>query len=315
MRNLEYFSPSSFSIYEKSKEEFFLQYLADVKAPRLAQTKPMSIGSAFDAYIKNFLHDNLFGKGHDPKFDLITLFNTQVEKQNRSWAFEHGRYVFDCYRKSGALSDLMLELESSKSKPNFEFEIRGPIKNVTLLGRPDLYFINKHGNKIILDWKLNGYCGNYNTSPISGYLKLRPYGGQHRDCFAGPFNGSIINLNQYLNIVRPDWAIQLSLYAWLLGCEIGEQFIVAIDQIVAKPSKTDYPDLRIAEHRLRVQSDFQQQLFSKIELAWETVHSNHYFRELSLEESQAKCIQLEQKANALRNPTTEQDVIFNSMTR
>src|SRR4051812_28236093 len=113
MRNLQHLSPSSIGIYEKSPDEFYIQYLADIRAPRMAQLPVMAIGSAFDAYVKSFLVEALFGKNHDPKFNLLTIFEAQVEPQNRDYCFEAGKYLFDCYKKCGALSDLMLELQAS----------------------------------------------------------------------------------------------------------------------------------------------------------------------------------------------------------
>lgn len=314
MRQIQYLSPSSISIYNRSKEEFYITYLADVKAPRLPQNVFMAIGSAFDAYVKSFLHQHLFGKDNDPKFALLTLFEAQVEIQNRDKAFEHGKYCFEQYKKSGALADLMLELEASKSRPMFEFEVRGDIGGVILLGKPDLFFINRHDNKMLLDFKVNNFYGKSVISPMRGYIKYRPYGGAHKDCYIAAHNGTMINMSQYLDETRKEWAEQLSIYGWLLGCEVGEQFIVAIDQIIGLPAG-DLPEIRVAEHRLRIRKEFQEAFHLSVKRIWEIVHSDHYYREMSKEESQARCQQLETRANTLANPITKTDVIFNAMTR
>ena len=52
MRQPEHLSYSSFSLWYKDRDEFFIRYLAETKAPRLPQERYMSIGSAFDAYAK-----------------------------------------------------------------------------------------------------------------------------------------------------------------------------------------------------------------------------------------------------------------------
>src|SRR4051812_14365124 len=111
MRKIEYLSPTSLELFYKNQQEFYLRYLSDKRPPRIPQDRPMSVGSSFDAHAKSYLHQNLFGKGHDPKFDLKNLFEAQVEPQNRDWALAAGQHAFDVYKRSGALADLMLDLQ------------------------------------------------------------------------------------------------------------------------------------------------------------------------------------------------------------
>lgn len=325
MKRIEYLSPSGIQAYLNDPEEFYMYYLSDLRPPRFPQTKPMSIGSAFDAYAKSFLHERLFGKGNDSRFEMNTIFESQVEPHNRDWARVNGQYVFDCYKKSGALADLLLELESSVGSPRFEFEVKGVINGVregvtknlggvTFLGKPDVHYINKHGTTVVFDFKVNGYCGNYNTSPKPGYIQMRPGGGAHKNCIPMNWRGSMINVGQYLEDIDEQWARQLGIYSWLCGVEVGEECVVAIDQIVAKPG-AGKPELRIAEHRLRIKPDYQWTTYKLAEEIWDRCTKGHYFRELSSEESQAKCEQLDRKAMMLAKPATEEDKIFNAMTR
>lgn len=333
MRKIEYLSPSSIASYLKNRDEFYLTYLADARAPRFAQTQPMSIGSSFDAYVKSFLHEALFGKNNDPKFNLKTLFEAQVEPHNRDWAWEHGAYAFECYKRSGALGDLMLELQSSIGTPRFEIDVKGAINGyregitkrtpdgVTFLGKPDVFYINKHGTNVNLDFKVNGWCSKNNVSPMKGYIKIRSgdgvptLTGPHKDCIPMAWNGAVINCGHFLEDLDEDWARQLTIYGWLCGVDIGADFIIAVDQMVCKPSSSKYPSVRIAEHRLRVRPEYQWRLFAQAQEIWDIIRSNHYFRELPLAESQAKCEMLEKQANQLRNPATAEDAIFNQMTR
>lgn len=80
-----YLSPSQLSLWENNKEEYYLQHLSEVRAPRVPQMNYMSIGSAFDAYVKSAMHEVLFGKGTDSRFEFDTLFSEQVEEHNRDW--------------------------------------------------------------------------------------------------------------------------------------------------------------------------------------------------------------------------------------
>src|SRR5690348_832596 len=125
MRQPRYLSPSALKTFEKSPVEYYLRYLSDQKPPNFPQTQPMAIGSAFDAYVKNFLHERLIGK--DPKYELDTLLEMQVESHNRDWSRLHGLHVFTEYKNSGALADLMLELKGSIGNPRFEFEVQANV--------------------------------------------------------------------------------------------------------------------------------------------------------------------------------------------
>lgn len=319
MRKLEYLSPSSIAAWLKDQQEFYLTYLSEIRAPRFAQTQPMAIGSAFDAYVKSFLHEALIGK--DPKFELRTLFEKQVEPHNRSWAWDHGKYAFQCYKDYGALGDIMVDLQQSKSSPRFEFDITGKIDghfgNVMLLGKPDVFYMNREGCHVILDFKVNGWCGANTTSPKPGYIRIRSHGasvGAHKNCFVQLHRGMLINCGSYFEDIEKDWARQLTIYALLCGAELGSDFIVAVDQFACKPEST-YPNIRIAQHRAKISPGFQQKVMIEAENIWEIINSNHIFRDMSLEESQQKCEFLDKRANQLKNPKTEEDVLFNRMTR
>lgn len=329
MRTPEYLSPTSISLWRKSKEEFFLNYLADIRAPRLPQTQPMSIGSSFDAHVKSFLHEALFGKGFDPKFELQNIFEAQVEKHNRDWAIIHGKYAFDCYKKCGALLDLMLELKSAVGTPKFELDVKGAVsghregvtKNlgpVTFLGKPDVFYINKTGTYVILDWKVNGWCSNRMASPMRGYCRLRTptgvHGGPHRECQMMIWGGQMINVAHMLEQLEDDWARQLSIYAWLCGMQIGDPFIVAIDQLSCGPSGGVFPLVRVAEHRLRVSPDHQWRVFAEAEELWHTVHSDHIFRNMSITESADRCKMLTAQAKGLAGSGSDEDQLFAEMT-
>ena len=303
MRIPKYLSPTSLGTWEKDQEEFYLRYLADTRPPRMPQTQPMSVGSAFDAYVKNYYHSALFNT-LDPRFELDTILEEQVEKHNLDWARKAGKYVFECYRTSGALADLLTELKKSQSEPRFEFTLEQEIFGVPLLGKPDLFFTHKFGAPIILDWKVNGFCSKYPKSPNRGYLRVRDgwvgvpsrnANAMHKDAIPMKHCGVVINIAEFLENIEKSWATQLCTYAWLCGAEIGSEFVVALDQIVAKPDAPDKPRLRIAEHRCLISADFQRKTVSRYSELWEIVNSNHIFRDLSLTDSSTRCSMLDQQ--------------------
>lgn len=316
MKTISHLSPSSIATFLANREEFYLNYLSDKRPPRLPQTVPMSIGSAFDSYVKSFMHEKLIGP--KPEFEFQTLFEAQVEPQNRDFALQAGKHCFDIYMKSGALADLMVDINRGIGKPKFELEIKGVVngyregvtketaEGVVFLGKPDLFFINKEGAHVILDWKVSGYVSRYNTSPMQGYTRLREitaltgmpvFKGCHKDAIVMPFNGIMINHAGYLEEFNEDWARQLAIYSWLLGIEVGTEFICAVDQLVCNNKGNffdpkDYskyrPEIRIAEHRLKISKDFQWKTFAQAQEIWEIVHSDWIFRDVAYEISVAK---------------------------
>lgn len=307
MKTIEYLSPTSISKYIESPEDFYLRYLADVSPPREPQTQAMSVGSAFDAYVKSYLHNSLFGNT-DSRFEFNTIFESQVEVHNRDFAKAAGYDCFDVYKKTGALNDLMIMLSKASNTPRFEFELHGVIHSrdmggVILLGKPDVHFISEKGVNVILDWKVNGYCSQ--ASPKKGYLRSRPDNARHKEVLSAWFEDIEYNTALTLDQVDVDWARQLSIYSWLLGMDVGSKFIVAIDQLACRAT-----GIRIAEHRAMVDINFQHSLYERAQQIWDRVHSNHYFQDMVLEDSIAKCTMLEDMAKASWSSDPEFEAIL-----
>lgn len=317
MRKPEYMSPSSLKCFEGNRKEYYLRYLADHKPPKFPQTRPMSVGSAFDAYCKSHLHYALCGNyGPDDAYVKDKIFEAQVEPCNRDWAKRAGEWAFKQYQASGALADLMLELSQSVNTPRFEFGIKdfvhGSAGTVPLFGKPDIFFINSQGCRIILDWKVNGFCAGSPTSPYKGYVFVRdswlpsvrkPSQRNrlpHKDCWPEDFKGIKINKRLPMEQVDDEWGAQLATYLWLLGEEIGsEDIVTGIEQLCGVPTGDEFPLLRCASHRNRVSSDFQYHLHERYVFAWNTIESGHIFTDLPLDESLAVQAELDKMAETL----------------
>jgi hypothetical protein len=290
IRKPEYLSPSAIKIFEADIEDYAVKYLLKNRTPRMPQTEPMAVGSAFDAYVKSYLHYNLFGNyGPDDAYNLDNIFEQQVEEHNRDFARVAGKHCFDEYLRLGALADLMTELQKAIGPPRFEFSISGTIRldeyEAPLLGKPDCYFTNDQGVRVVYDWKVNGYCANRNTSPMKGYVCCRDGSSryQHRDAVVTPFKGVNINCVLFLEDANKEWADQLSIYSWLLGEPVGSENVVfGIDQITGPKCA------RISSHRLRIRPTWQYRLMERIGQIWSIIQSGHIFREMTREESDAK---------------------------
>lgn len=300
MRVTKYLSPTSIALWNKSIEEFYQQYLFDIRLPRMAQTRPMSIGSSFDAYVKSELHYLINGhNGKDDKFKLEVLFEKQVEPHNRDWAFTEGKYVLDAYKSLGAFDDLLVQIKHDKAEVRFETDLQGPIGDAVLMGKPDCYYFNRDNHPIILDWKVNSYLSKSPKSPEKGYLKLRgdPKKSRYPKAVPGDHKGTEVNIAMYFEEANQEWACQLSIYAWLCGAPIGGDFIVAIDQLVCNGSDGESrpTSIKVAEHRALVGPQFQKDFYAQVQKIWKQIQSGHIFADLSLSDSQERCRQLDEQ--------------------
>ncbi len=271
MRQPKYLSPTSLKLWERDQEEFYITYLSEIRLPRPPQTQPMSVGSAFDARAKSFLYGKLVGENE--KYEFQSLFESQVEPHNRDWALGAGEDAFKAYKLSGALGDLMIELETATTTPRFEFDVRATIAGVPILGKPDIYFIGE-GIRVILDWKVTGFCAVSKKSPTKCYINVRdgftvPHKasrnrGPHKDVFIENFNGIRINSRHKMEEINDAWALQCTLYAWALGEEPGsEQLVIGIDELCGPRGEQ-----RIASHRNKVGYEYQMILIDRIKAAW-----------------------------------------------
>ncbi len=320
MRKPAYISPSSLGLWESDREAFYLKHLAETRSLNPPQTDYMAIGSAFDAYVKAALHIALFGAGKDPQFEFEALFTEQVEPQNRDFCLAAGRYAFDAYVTAGAYDDLLQDLGDSKFAPQFEFRVDKTIDGVPLMGKPDCRYIHQSGAHIILDWKVNGFCSKYGATPYKFYSMIRDGWGTEtakpsRNC-SKPHKGFVeldykgVKIgSHYLEDTCKDWADQLAIYGWMLDEEVGsEDVIVCIDQLASKRREDAFPLLRIATHRCRISTKWQNQLVQRLTSCWRAIQAGHIFSDVSKEESEAQQEILELEAKYMSLGTGQGDV-------
>lgn len=289
MRLPKYLSPSALMTWEKDPEEYYIKYLAANRPPKIPQDRPMSIGSAFDAKVKAYLCKCLFD---DDRLPYEKIFEEQVEEQNRDWARKEVEPLFQWYLSLGALADLLTELQDAVGEPRFEFSVEGKITHfsvefgVPILGKPDIYFVNRSGGHILYDIKVNGFCSKSKVSPAKGYVKVRGKGRNenqpHPDAFLQEVDGIVINVAHPMDIVNTQWATQLTTYSWLVGEPIENDCIIGVEQILNDGS-------RIAHHRCKVNKSFQRSCFERYASLWKIIHSRHIFQDMSEEESLKRC--------------------------
>jgi hypothetical protein len=282
-----------------------MKYLSGVPDQSKAQTLAMAAGSAFDAFVKSNLCHHIFGKC-PTGYELESLLVSQVDSEILDAARDAGKYIFERYVICGAYAELLDWICRSDSDPKFEFTLTGEVDGIPLIGKPDCWFTHK-GAQVVLDWKVNGYCGSSATSPKKLYAYCRDTwdhtmgkptrggDGSHKSYEPIDFHGMQVG-KHWLDDVDKSWSDQLSIYTWMLGTPVGSETVVTcIDQIACKPAEPK-PLLRVAQHRCRISSFWQHSLLGRLRSCWNTINSEHIFTDLTLEESKSRCEVLEMQA-------------------
>ncbi len=324
MRTPRSISPSALARFEKDRDDYYFTYLCDVRTEREPQSPPASVGSAFDAYVKSQLMSDIFG---ETTFE--ELFESQVEEHNRDFARDAGAHVMENYIACGAYKDLLDLMEDAEEEPQFEFDADTVICGVPISGKPDCRFKHKDGAHVVLDWKVNGYCSKSATSPSKGYAMCRDGSGWPKPSRSHEKSHSLYKPREFMGLtineffmehVSVDWADQLSLYAWMMGEPVGsDRMVVCIEQIVSKPQKGGLeegpPLLRIANHKCQVSPEHQHLLEKRLITMWEAVQSGHVFTDLSEDDNDDKCQELDKRARSMISDGTEEGDFFAKCAR
>jgi hypothetical protein len=296
---LKAISPTALHTFETDSTAFILTYVAKVKRPK--QLKVMSIGSAFDSRCKAHLTAELCGGNEKEIF--TQLFESSVETQNQKWAMQESKQLFDWYKQTGALTDLVIELTGFQVAPKFEFSINRTLMEkavhtegtsiaIPLTGKPDCFFHNVEAAKVILDWKVNGYLTK--ASPGAGYVRCRDLSGYnegaHKDTTTIKYKGIYLGYGVPL---KQDWMDQLIIYSWILGDGIlsfdSDEWILGIEQLACNVNNTNLDKrLRVASFRLSRDPAAARTLWERLVRMWTMIQKGHYHVNLSLEESEQR---------------------------
>lgn len=281
MRKLEYLSPTQLMLWKKDPKEYYNKYLSEHRPPRFPQTQAMAIGSAFDARVKSYLYNVVYGSDSNPKFSFENLFESQVESQNRDWALANEQSIWNLYRELGALQEMVLLLSKSSTAPDFETRITGKVTDslnqsidnkesvmaLPLQGVPDVSF-SIHDLDIILDWKVNGFLSK--ASPKRGYIDILPGKMKHKDVFIRMHYG-LPCLSDAFENYYDDWALQLTTYSWLLGKPIINRSLLMIHQIAWDSSALG--KCRVAVHSGICSDAYQETIFRDYCNLWNLVNN------------------------------------------
>lgn len=316
---IKYISPSSFSLFEKDRDEFYIKYCTNRALPRMPQNKPMAVGSSFDAFVKANILKDLYGE--DYNMVLGALFESQVDdnicddgEPLRDFAIKAGARCMQLYKDYGQYSYLLTELDTTITDIHLEAGIKADIEDghggtFPVFGKPDIYFMTNYG-PAIFDWKVNGYCSKSGVSPSQGYVRCvsdrTMQSKTHKKAMPeSVWGGMLSDANQTLVEVNPTWTNQLSIYGWSLGFPPGSDVFVGIDQLAWRQQSKK--PLQIATHRCVVPADYQVALLERMRRMWLAVTTGYiYYDTMNREESDTKCRQLDASVKAL---TERRDVV------
>jgi len=272
----KFLSPSSWMLFCKDKREWALKYLlkkddGGALVPKLKQTEPMALGGAFDCRVKSYLVERIYGSPegyHAPGYDFISLFEAAVDEENRDLVEEKSADVFAQYQASGALANLMFEVERADSDIYMETTVHGFVGEVPVMGKPDLHFSSGRV-RVIDDWKVNGVYAKRRISPKKNYLRLwdseKPEVGYitHKACMPAVLDGFGYDMSTYFEDIAVDWATQIAVYDMILGGD-HEILLAGIEQVCGGGDR----GLRFAAHRGRISPGFSETVQAGFSELW-----------------------------------------------
>lgn len=305
MRKPKALSPSALARWEDRRTEFYERYISEVRSEKPAQVNYMAVGSGFDAFVKSEIHAAIFGDAQTvgSKFDRNALFEAQVEPHIRDDVWDRATFLFDQYKRTGAYANLLSEILKSDYAPEMEFKVSTSVNGVPIMGYPDLRYVTKELVHVICDFKINGAYSNHGVSPVQGYkvaLSLKKDASikkeVHKKYRPKQFKDIEISENCLGDFSR-DWATQLTMYAWCMGEEPGdEDYVVRMEQAACRPdNKNGGINVKWACHMSQISGRFQMEVMRRLVECWDCIQKGHIFTDLTYEENLEHCELLDMK--------------------
>lgn len=266
MRLPLYISPSSFFSFTRDPYGHYIRHLSDNPVGRDPQNIHMAMGSAFDAFVKAQITNDLQTAD---KFDLKSLYDAQVAEEFRDELWPKAKFLLDEYMSCGAYGIIIQDMGLAQLQPRFEFDVKAEILGVPVFGKPDAFYHNKNNVPVVLDWKVNSFLGGNNKRKRL-FIMDHQTGLHHKDCSVSSNEGLPLMVNYGLEAIDKEWALQQFVYAIGLGCNIGDQFITSIDQVTGGPSFYTY--------RAYLGKLFQFDCARRIKEMWDDLQSGYIFR-------------------------------------
>ena len=195
------------------------------------QSLAMATGNAFDILIKCHLN-----RRYNKDKMLVEKIS---DAGTRRAALIVATEIFEVYRDYGPLVNLQREGIGYVGVDQ-EVELSWEGYKSILYGMPDVVL----SDGTVIDWKVSGAYGR-GIDPTNGYIRC---------FFRGKDMGPSGKVDEYLENINTDWAIQTYLYARLLGKHPGDAINAGIEQIAIKNG-----DIYCASFRNPISKEFQLQ--------------------------------------------------------
>jgi hypothetical protein len=208
-RQITHISPSTFADWKRCQYKVYLKKQSGEIQPTYKSSLAMSIGSAFDAFIKEYIAKKRGIKS--PLLDLNLMLTKNIPESLRPEAIKQGRELAKIYIDLGLAAPYLEKIYDIK----LEQELYIQINHIPILGQLDMI-----ANGVPFDWKTRGFENN------SAY----PHKGWQRHIKYNTNNGTFDILEQDAPISmenkNPAWATQLMFYNWLAGNEAKSSYYV-----------------------------------------------------------------------------------------
>lgn len=266
---LSYLSPTSFMLWRANPVGFWMRYLAppELKVPRSPQTPPMGVGNVFDVHIKYHLAQTV-GKQDLPANMLESSLDERFLGKGRSPIREdqlvlwEGLRAYWAFRESPAMK-LLLRGVTNVEVPAESVRVTG---GVPIWGKPDAELF-RAGRRVVMDWKVSGAFSTGEPSAEPGY-SYRFVKRIQQEEVGWLDEGPHFRSQEPLELLNERWAVQLAMYAWLLGDEPGSDVQVEIDKVLLLSSAVE-----IYVYRCGIGRPFQLRLLEELKLCWEKVRT------------------------------------------
>lgn len=284
---MKYLSPTTFIKFLNCQHHVKLLKVDKVLGEEVdGQTMAMATGTAFDILVKSALNR---------RFKLTELLDQKIKKENKA-AIQVATELWEAY-KEGPVSclkdegigyggiDQETEIEYNYCKTcgghckltsdrQFYIDDNGDAINTekeraigfthdvrqyksVLYGMPDLTLTDG----TVLDWKVSGAFSSKGATPRPGYSRCWVYGVGN--VFHGKDQGDDCS-HLSLEVVNRDWAIQIYLYARLLGHTPGRQLRGGVENVCVSKDNTIY----CASYRNTITPEFQREIELKFHKAF-----------------------------------------------
>jgi len=255
-RQMLYVSPSMFLKWRMCQQKVYLSRLAGHTYPEADRSYPASVGTAFDAFIKDYIAKK---RGMISPVLQLDFLLKGLSKES----IEHGRIIAKAYIISEWIKPL---LEAKDLK--LEQEVYANFGGIPILGRIDAII-----NDIPLDWKVRGIRSVNKMYPTKGYGERYEY-----DLSTDKGTKVIYLANQKvpqdipLELRNEDWAIQLLFYNWLVR---STPYKFQIHEIVQQDNK-----LIFVNHEYIITLAFSNKIKAELDQMWKCIAGHLYHAEI-----------------------------------